>query len=58
MTSPEGQKNYENCMYYVDKEGPTVAGYNPFRYDTELVGGKFCLPSAAALEDIGKEVVE
>lgn len=52
MTSPEGQKNYENCMYYFDKELP------PFRYDTELVGGKFCLPSAAALEDIGKEVVE
>tara|TARA_B110000305_G_scaffold219728_1_gene260956 strand:- start:1007 stop:1144 length:138 start_codon:yes stop_codon:yes gene_type:complete len=45
-------------MYYYDKTKPEVAGLNPFRYDTELVGGKFCLPSAAALEDIGKEVVE
>lgn len=58
MTNEEGQKNYENCMYYINKEYPTEPGINPFRYDTELVGGKFCLPSAAALEDIGKEVVE
>jgi len=45
--------NYENCVYYFNKDNNLF-----FRYDTELVGGKFCLPSAKAMEDVGEKVVE
>lgn len=47
---------FENCIFYIDKDSGIA-----FRYDTQTVAGKFCLPSSEALEEIaeksGKEVV-
>ena len=54
MLDAEGAKTWDNnCIYYFSKS-PVSA----FRYDTQLVGGKFCLPSTEALETIGEEVVK
>ena len=46
--------NYKDCIYYFGGPDNGVA----FRYDTELMAGKFCLPSAEAMEQIGEKVIE
>ena len=30
----------------------------PFRYETELAGGRLCIPNTDAMETLGKEMVE
>jgi hypothetical protein len=39
-------ENYVGCVYSLT---PVQYGEVLFRYDTELFGGKFCVPSAEAL---------
>ena len=46
--------NYKDCIYHFGGPDNGVA----FRYDTERMAGKFCLPSAAAMEQIGEKVIE
>jgi len=44
------QKNYKDCQFSLtDVDSLVPAQY--FRYDTEVFGGKFCIPSAEALAD-------
>lgn len=47
METGDAKDNFANCIYYIDTGKNTA-----FRYDTELVGGKFCMPSSEALEKI------
>jgi len=39
-------EHYVGCVYSIT---PVQYGELLFRYDTELFGGKFCVPSAEAL---------
>lgn len=50
----ENDLNYAQCIYYFG--GPEYG--QPFRYDTELVAGRFCLPSPAAMEQVGEKIIE
>ena len=47
MQIEERQDYYEDCVFYPF----TVRAGVAFRYETELYGGKICVPSSQALQD-------
>ena len=47
MEIEERQDYYEDCVFYPF----TVRAGVAFRYETELYGGKICVPSSQALQD-------